>query len=446
MRILIAIHGIPPTYIGGAERAAERIIRWLVGQGHHVEVFAIERLDDPDFRLESTIDAMGVTYHRLYYDIKASADALYNTYNDHRVRRFFLSVLQSKSFDIVHVISGYLLGGQVLRAASDLGVPTAITLTEFWFICARLNLLQLDGTLCVGPETHEKCARCIMTDRRRFRIPMQITPRLSEGFWSIMQNSALTSSVAEAVSHRQQILRACLRRTDLIITPSRFLARKLSEFGLEILDYVHIPHGLDRPAQLARRTRRGATLRLGYIGQIKPHKGVDRVVTAVRQMIDAGADVTLDLWGPYNPASDFEADLLRSSMAYPAIRWNGAYGDRGVWDVLADLDVLVMPSRWYENAPTVILEAFAMGLPVVTTNLGGMAEMVQHERNGLLFELNSVADLRAQLMRLIREPGLVTRLEAGIPYVRTAHEEVADIFNHYERVIAQAARRRPADQ
>lgn len=73
MRVLIAIHGFPPTHYAGSERAAERIARWLVDKGHHVEVFTLEKLDDPNTRLETAIEN-GITIHRLFYDLKSQGD------------------------------------------------------------------------------------------------------------------------------------------------------------------------------------------------------------------------------------------------------------------------------------------------------------------------------------------------------------------------------------
>jgi glycosyltransferase involved in cell wall biosynthesis len=59
---------------------------------------------------------------------------------------------------------------------------------------------------------------------------------------------------------------------------------------------------------------------------------------------------------------------------------------------MSELDVLAVPSRWYENAPGVIFEAFAVRLPVVATDLGGLSEFARHEENGLLFELENASD------------------------------------------------------
>jgi hypothetical protein len=82
--------------------------------------------------------------------------------------------------------------------------------------------------------------------------------------------------------------------------------------------------------------------------------------------------------------------------------------------ILADLDVLVVPSKWIENAPFIIREAFAAGVPVVASNLGGMAEMVRHGVDGLLFPAGNAEALAVALKRMIDEPDLLDRLKSGI--------------------------------
>jgi glycosyltransferase involved in cell wall biosynthesis len=86
-----------------------------------------------------------------------------------------------------------------------------------------------------------------------------------------------------------------------------------------------------------------------------------------------------------------------------------------------------VPSRWYENGPGVIFEAFAAGVPVVATDLGGMSEFVRHEENGLLFGLEDASGLARQLRRLIEEPGLLDRLRAGIGPVKTVQDNVDEL-------------------
>ena len=94
--------------------------------------------------------------------------------------------------------------------------------------------------------------------------------------------------------------------------------------------------------------------------------------------------------------------------------------------MLAELDVLVVPSRWVENSPNVILEAQAMGVPVVgIATSAASPELVTHEQNGLLFETDNAADLARQLQRLLDDPGLAPpAVAARPPPLRTVEDEL----------------------
>jgi glycosyltransferase involved in cell wall biosynthesis len=92
------------------------------------------------------------------------------------------------------------------------------------------------------------------------------------------------------------------------------------------------------------------------------------------------------------------------------LEWRGIFGPDETAHVMAGLDVLVVPSRWYENSPNVILEAQAFNVPIVATGLGGMAELVRDEIDGLLFELNNAQDPARQLQRAFEDRELLSRL------------------------------------
>jgi len=101
------------------------------------------------------------------------------------------------------------------------------------------------------------------------------------------------------------------------------------------------------------------------------------------------------------------------------------------------LDVVVVPSLWYENSPNVILEAFAHRTPVIVSDLGGMAELVEEGVNGLCFPPGEAASLATALRRLIEEPGLLARLRAGIKPVKTVAEEMTELQAIYRAVVKQ---------
>jgi glycosyltransferase involved in cell wall biosynthesis len=439
MRVLLIVHGFPPTHSAGAERRAERMVRWLSTHDYYVEVLAIEKANDPVFRLEAT-EQEGVIVHRLYYDVKTGEDPFRNLYDHPIMGSTIRNILVQQHFDLVHIISGYLMGGQAIHTVREMGLPVVITLTEYWFMCARLNLIQATGELCSGPETIDKCTRCLLSDKRRYRMPAQAAPRLMDVVWPV--TLALTPDKSAAVARRQDVLRNALDQADLVICPSQFLIGKFKEFGFDTEKYRYIRQGLAKQSKgHPLKSSAGGPLRVGYVGQIKPHKGVDLLLDAVMELLKIGEKIKLEIWGKKNEVPDYSIPLQLRSRIYPrSIKWHGEYRGAQVWDVLASLDVLVIPSRWYENSPTVILEAYKMGIPVVATDLGGMAELVEHEKTGLLFEFESVSGLRRQLERLLHEPELLERLRANIPHVKMIDEEMAEIAQHYHRLVAGTTR------
>jgi glycosyltransferase involved in cell wall biosynthesis len=143
----------------------------------------------------------------------------------------------------------------------------------------------------------------------------------------------------------------------------------------------------------------------------------------------------LTLHGRISDATPYERKLLRIARRDPAITFAGPYPNHEVGQVLNDLDVIVVPSLWYENRPTVIVEAHATGTPVVATRLGGMAELIKHNENGLLFRTGSVKGLTEQLQRLLDEPMLLPQLQSGIRPVPTVEEEIATLISVYESLL-----------
>lgn len=435
MRVLLAIHGFPPTHFAGAERLAERIALWLVAQGHRVEVFTLESLSDPNTHLTRT-EERGFVVHRLHYDVKAG-NHFQNRYDDPRVGAAFQEVLKHNTFDVVHVVSGYLLGGQVIQAAKAAGIAVALTLTEYWFMCERLNLLHRDNQMCVGPDSDDKCARCLIQDIRRYRIIQENVPTLSDVIWRSAQGLGLMRGWQDAFARRRETLKTALDAVDVVISPSRFLIDKFKEYQYDMRRAVHIPHGLKPPSPPIQRAAspNGTRLRIGYLGQIKSHKGVDLLIDAALPMLAAGAPIEVDLWGSSQGGEAYGEALQARTRDFPAIHWRGSFQGAQVWETLSSIDVLVVPSRWYENSPTVILEAFIMDIPVIATRLGGMQEKIRHEQDGLLFEKDDAADLRRQLQRLLDEPDLLARLRQGIPPVPTVDDELGLIYAQYRTLV-----------
>ncbi len=91
-------------------------------------------------------------------------------------------------------------------------------------------------------------------------------------------------------------------------------------------------------------------------------------------------------------------------------------------DLLSRVDCVVVPSVWWENSPLVIQEAFLAGVPVICSNIGGMAEKVKDRVNGLHFAVGDHFDLLDRILELAGSPELYARLVQGIPEILSDHE------------------------
>src|SRR5205823_1884361 len=102
---------------------------------------------------------------------------------------------------------------------------------------------------------------------------------------------------------------------------------------------------------------------------------------------------------------------------------------------LREYDCLTVPSQWLETGPMVVLEAFAAGVPVIGTNLGGIAELVTHEVDGLLIG-RSIESWRDTLSRILREPELLRRLAAGVRPPRTIRDAAIEMRQLYGQLAS----------
>jgi glycosyltransferase involved in cell wall biosynthesis len=127
--------------------------------------------------------------------------------------------------------------------------------------------------------------------------------------------------------------------------------------------------------------------------------------------------------------------LRRLAQGEPAIIFEGRFDNAQISEVLQGIDVLVVPSQWYETGPLVTWEAFASGTPVVATDLPNMKYQVKHEVDGLLFAPDESGDLAHQLQRLLDAPELVEELASNIGPVKTHEEEMYEIVEVYQGAL-----------
>ncbi|HLF29141.1 MAG TPA: glycosyltransferase family 4 protein [Anaerolineae bacterium] len=439
MRILYAVHHLPPRYTGGAEARALRTARRMQALGHEAAMICVEAIDQREPAVETRVEE-GIPIRRLSFDHRSFPEATRWTYDNAFVEDRVTELLNEQRPDVFHLISGYLMTAGAIRAAHRRGIPIVITLTDFWFLCPRITLLRGAGRVCPAPPPDPLgCVQCQAEASRRFSWPAQVAPQLTaQGWRQLGQRLPAVRAQALAIHDRRQVLSEALALSQALICPSRFLRELFVENGVAPEKLLLMRQGLAVPDQQPPRRPADDVTVFGYSGQIKPHKGVDLIVAAGAALAARGYRFKIAIYGNAEEDRRYTESLKRRARAATWLEWRGTYTAHDAWTVLAGLDAILVPSRWYENSPNIILEAQAAGVPVIATELGGMAELVRHEENGLLFRLNDAADLSRQMSRLLGDPGLLIGLRDCAPPVKTLDQEMAELLQLYGQVIGRA--------
>ncbi len=434
MRILIVAHGYPPAFTGGAELRAERTARGLIAAGHQVAVLSAESFPGAESG-PATREHMqdGVLVHHMQLRYDAGSDMHRLEYHHPDVAEELAKFIAAWHPEVIHLFSGYLTGMAVIYTARSLNVPVVVSLTDYWWLCHRIILVRTDGTRCDGP-TPADCARCHWEVYRRFRLPSRIARPLLDRFWA---HAADSQQLAGALGIHREAERAddlgsALGMATALIAPSQVLADLYAAQGIRA-DHVHVMRqGVDLNACPLRT--QSPVLRFGYFGQIKKHKGVHTLIEAWQQL-QGGRARSLTLRGSDRGEEAYAAELRALSSTMADVSWAPTLPHAQIWGALAKTDVLVVPSRWLENSPNIILEAQAMGVVVIGTDLGGIAELVQHGHNGLLFAPDDAASLATQMQRMIDEPTLLETMRRNALPFGSFRAEIAQIEALYSQCL-----------
>ena len=216
---------------------------------------------------------------------------------------------------------------------------------------------------------------------------------------------------------------------------------------------IYLQNGFDDPIQLhpyghemswlenyhgKAQSDSANTLSIGFVGQIIHAKGVHVLLEAARKLTNVlGQNVKFLIYGNLDKHPEYAKHLRELAVGMDNVQFCGTYPREKSADVYSKMDVLVVPSLWYDF-PLVIYEAFATKTPVIATNLGGMAEAISHEVNGLLFERGNIDDLAYQIQRVASEPGLLQKLKAGISKVKSIGEEIRELDKIYLKLFSLA--------
>jgi glycosyltransferase involved in cell wall biosynthesis len=452
VKVLFAVHQFFPDHRAGVEMVTLALARELKARGHEPHVFAAKRsIPSSGIRPYETEDyeVEGIPVRRVGRPEEGLSRPYHLNYRNARMAHRAREYAREIEPDIVHAMHLQGLSASVLPAFRELGVPVVFTVADFWTVCPVVDLRRHDGVMCTGPEVNH-CVRCIASRNPspRLRDAANLVPgaalKVAAGL-SRTPLRRLSFSLRQigAVRERPAYIRENMELVDRVVAYTGLTRDLLSSNGIGTGKTLVSHYGIDASdlAEASQKGRSSPTLRVGFMGTLAPHKGCDILVRAFRAL-PPGLDAALSIHGDPGRYPSFVEELRGLAENDERITFYGSFSREELGRVMSGIDVLVVPSRWYENAPGVIFEAFAAGMPVVATDLGGMSEFVQHEENGLLFELEKAGDLLRQVRRLAEEPGLLEKLRRGIGPVKTVGQYADELEELYDTLLKRRMRNR----
>lgn len=416
VRILHIVHQYPPDRVGGVELYTQAASRALAQRGHTVGI--LYRKDMPG-RGMALCEEDGIRVFAVWNGVVNPTCRFLTTFGDQFIHKAFVQVLGEFRPEVVHL--QHLMGlpvslsDEVLRRA----LPVVITLHDYWWVCPNAQLLtNYSGEVCDGPRGYWNCAHCALARVGHPKM-MVVSPLL-----------------VPVMAFRNKLLRRLGHAASLLIAPTEFVRRWYILHGFPAERTVLLPHGLEYPAESPLRRRVSHTgLRIFYAGGLSWQKGIHVLVEAL-----VGIRGYVELWIAGDQSADPVYVTRLQALAGSNVRFLGQLNREGVWNALAQVDVVAVPSLWYETYSFLVSEAFAAGLPVLASRLGALAERVRDGVDGLLLPPGDVAAWRAAIQRLIDDPDLVTRLRANVRPPMTMEEHVERLEAIYAEVLWESGR------
>jgi glycosyltransferase involved in cell wall biosynthesis len=343
----------------------------------------------------------------------------------------FTKILDAEQPDIIHLHAftrGVSL--RLVRLAKSRGIPVIFTYHTPTVSCQRGTLLRWGNQVCDGQIQLSQCTACTLQglgiSKSIAQTISNLPPivgatlthiNLSGGIWTALQMGELVNCRAEAFQslmlEADHIIAVCNWVKDVLIL------NQVPEGKITVIRQglsQELPPDPGKPYPLSSPEGKGSNqpLRLVFFGRVDPTKGIDILIQAFVAYPQLNA--TLDIYAicQSSPGDSYQEEIQHLSRNDHRINWKTPVSAAEVVNTMKNYDLLAVPSQWLETGPMVVLEAFAAGIPVIGSNLGGIGELVEHHVNGILVEAGCIKAWGQELQFLCENRGQLYQLQSRI--------------------------------
>ena len=342
---------------------------------------------------------------------------------------------------------------RLVDAAHEAGAKVVLTYHTPTVSCPRGTMMWMGRVPCDGKLDRRRCTLCTLAQHGVPPTFRDVIARTPQAIGDVLGRAGLAGGAFTAlrlsslIGARHRRFEDLARKVDRIVAPCDWVCAVLRRNGVPEEKLVLCRQGLTghpgpqaspQPNPEFRDT--ASLLRLGYFGRLDPTKGVDIVVEALRRV--PNASVRLAIYGIRQRGCEaYVARLERAAATEPRVALLSALPPDAVGGAMRRCDLVVVPSRGLETGPLVVLEAFAAGTPVLGARLGGIAELVSDQVDGLLIPPEDPGAWASAIAALAAAPERLARLRAGIRPPRTMDDVARDMAELYRTLLPGAGAR-----
>lgn len=440
-KVLYIVHNHPHVRPGGAEGYALELYEAMRDMGGFEPVllakggppFSTMKQPHPGTLFGSVNDDPNQYF---FFTDPAGYDWFYGTSTDKNIyTKFYRAFLEAHRPDVVHFQHTAHLGFDLIRETRNTLPNAAIlyTLHEYLPICYRQGqMVRVHNEELCRESSPRRCHECFPD-----KSPQEFFMR-------------------------KKFVQSHFALVDLFLAPSYFLLERYVEWGIPREKIRYEDYGRHEVERLPDAATDRPRNRIGFFGQLSPFKGADVLLEAVKILckdrathrplfpgafLHAGTPngshpeiSELHVWlhganlelqqGSYQNKLRELIEATKDNVTFV-----GRYERDDIPQLMSNIDWVVVPSIWWENAPLVIQEAFQHRRPVICSNIGGMAEKVSDGVNGLHFRVGDPVHLAETIRHAVTTPGLWESLREGIPAVYKIEDSVQTLDTIYRALM-----------
>ncbi len=392
---------------GGPEKYMFNITKKLEEEGHEVIPFSIKSNKNKETKYEKYFaEPIGGKDAVYFEDCKKTPKTVWQMLTrsiySFETKKAIKKIIKDTNPDIVYILHFVnKLSPSVIKGAKEMKKPVVLRLSDFFLLCPRFDFMK----------NNKICEDC-----------------LTKGYRSCIKKKCVKDSVFASLirvfSMKIHKLIKIYKNVDVIITPTKFLKNKLKNNGFDKNKIECIPTFCPE--------KQVDTNKVGnyglYFGRITEEKGVEYIIKAYQKLDN---NHVLKIMGDDTTEEAKKLKKYIKNNNITNIEFLGFKQGQELENIIQDARFILVPSIWYENLPNTILEGFSYGKPVIATNIGSLTETVEDGKNGFLFELGNIDQIKEQILKL-DDDNLVK--EIG----KNNLQKLKDIYSvdkHYNKLI-----------